>query len=302
MRGARMALLVAPTLVGACAGNPDRHTLAELRHVEPDVTEVQVQNGLDQAMLGYRKFLDEAPESALTPEAMRRLADLELEKEYGILGDGKIVELAAPETAAAPAPAKAAEPDRPRAAEIADHSESEQDFERRVARGEETRPSKPRADLALPGGKQAPPAGPLQAIALYDQILATYPDYQFNDQVLYKKARALDELGRIDEAISVIERLVAEYPHTRHMDEVQFRRAEYFFTRRKFLDAEKAYAAITQMGPSSEYYELALYKLGWTLYKQDMHEEALQQYVALLDYKVSTGYDFDQRADEDSER
>jgi len=79
MRGARTALLVAPALVAACAGNPDRHTLAELRHVEPDVTEVQVQNGLDQAMLGYRKFLEEAPESALTPEAMRRLADLKLE-------------------------------------------------------------------------------------------------------------------------------------------------------------------------------------------------------------------------------
>jgi TolA-binding protein len=56
------------------------------------------------------------------------------------------------------------------------------------------------------------------------------------------------------------------------------------------------------MGVGSEYYEHALYKLGWTLYKQELHEEALDQYVGLLDYKVSTGYDFDQTGDEGEER
>ena len=105
MRCVRTALLLAPILFGACAGNPDRHTLAELRNVEPDVKDVQVESSLDQAILGYRKFLEEAPESALTPEAMRRLADLKLEKEYGILGGGKLVELPAPETSLVPAAA-----------------------------------------------------------------------------------------------------------------------------------------------------------------------------------------------------
>ncbi len=144
--------------------------------------------------------------------------------------------------------------------------------------------------------------GPLEAIALYDKILKTYPTYPHNDQVLYQKSRALDELGRSDEAIAVMQRLIKEFPHSRHIDEVQFRRAEYFFTRRKYLDAEEAYSAITRMGVASEYYELAIYKLGWTFYKQEFHEEALHSYMALLDYKVSTGYDFDQSQDEDSER
>ncbi|MGH7336479.1 MAG: tetratricopeptide repeat protein, partial [Myxococcota bacterium] len=150
-------------------------------------------------------------------------------------------------------------------------------------------------------GKPAEPAG-LGAIALYDQILETYPNYPQNDQVLYQKARAFDELARTEEAIAVTEQLIAQYPGSRHIDEVQFRRAEYFFVRKRFLDAEKAYAAVTAVGPRSEYYELALYKLGWTLYKQDMLEEALHEYVALLDYKVSTGYDFDKKNDEDTER
>ncbi|HKA13659.1 MAG TPA: tetratricopeptide repeat protein, partial [Myxococcota bacterium] len=299
-RRAQTTWLLAPALAAACAGNPDRQTLARLHSVKPDTSEVKVENSLDQAMAGYRKFLEDAPESALTPEAMRRLADLKLEKEYGILGDGKIQELPAPE----PSAVEKEKPGSPRAkaANVAKPAESDRDFERRATREGKAPGAGEKMDLKLPNGKQAEPAGPLEAIALYDQILKTYPNYPQNDQVLYQKSRAFDELGRVDEAIGVIEQLIAQYPESRHIDEVQFRRAEYFFVRKKFLDAEKAYSAITAKGPRSEYYELALYKLGWTLYKQDMLEEALHEYMALLDYKVSTGYDFDQKSDEDTER
>ena len=99
-----------------------------------------------------------------------------------------------------------------------------------------------------------------------------------------------------------MERLIRANPHSAHFDEVQFRRGEYFFTRRKFRDAENAYSAIISLGASSSYYELALYKLGWTFYKQELYEEALHKYMALLDYKVSIGYDFDQTHEEDDER
>ena len=100
---ARTALVLAPALLTACLGNPDRRTLAELPRVEPDMTEIRVDDGLDEAMRGYERFLAEAPESSLTPEAMRRLADLKLEKEYGILGasEGEGAALPAPSAAAA---------------------------------------------------------------------------------------------------------------------------------------------------------------------------------------------------------
>ena len=45
-----------------------------------------------------------------------------------------------------------------------------------------------------------------------------------------------------------------------------------------------------------------LYKLGWSLYKQDFYDEALHHYMALLDYKLSVGYDFDQQHAEEDER
>ena len=145
-------------------------------------------------------------------------------------------------------------------------------------------------------------AGPLEAIKLYDRLLEKYPSHEHNDQVLYQKARAYDELGRTVEAMKVMEQLIAAYPNSKYLDEVHFRRAEHFFTRKKFRDAEGSYQAIIKMGPVSEYYELALYKLGWSLYKQEAYDEALDQYVALLDYKVSIGYDFDGKHEEGDER
>src|SRR5258708_6613384 len=84
-----IAVVIAPVFMVACAARPIKPvgtpgTLAELRNVRPDLQEVKVEQGLDQAMQQYRRFLEEAPETAMTPEAMRRLADLQLEKQFGI--------------------------------------------------------------------------------------------------------------------------------------------------------------------------------------------------------------------------
>ncbi|HEY0684823.1 MAG TPA: tetratricopeptide repeat protein [Steroidobacter sp.] len=302
MRPLRVALMLSPVLVTACAPAPDKQTLAELRNVPADTADVHVDQGLDRAMESYRRYLEETPKTAMTPEAMRRLADLKVEKQFGILGDGKMVELAAPEPAPERMVLAATGAERPKAAGIADLSESQQEFERR-ATSQAQLASGGREPVSVPGTTDTQAAsGPLEAIALYDQLLSEYPTYEHNDKVLYQKSRAYDELGRTEEAMQTMERLIAEHPESRYIDEVQFRRAEYFFTRRKFREAEGAYEAIIALGARSEYYELALYKLGWTLYKQEFYDEALHRYVALLDHKVSIGYDFDARHEEGDER
>ncbi len=53
MRRTRTALVLAPILGASCAGSPDRHTLAELRDVEPDVAEVRVEDSLDRVFLSH---------------------------------------------------------------------------------------------------------------------------------------------------------------------------------------------------------------------------------------------------------
>ena len=306
MRRLTLSLALAPALIVGCAKHPETAklaTLAELRDVQPDVQDANIEQGLDQAMQGYRRFLEQTPETTMTPEAMRRLADLQLEKQFGIrAGEGMPKPMAAPQPAAPSSVAQAA-PVPGAAAAAAGTRESDADFERRTT-----------AQSGMPAvsGNGVSPtdvvhadagaAGPLEAIALYDRLLTEYPGYEQNDKVLYQKARALDELGRTEEAMETMERLIVANPHSEHYDEVQFRRGEYFFTRRQYRDAEGAYSAIAAMGAGSSYYELALYKLGWTLYKQDFYEEALHKYMALLDHRVSIGYDFDKKAAEEDDK
>ncbi|HEX5109569.1 MAG TPA: tetratricopeptide repeat protein [Vicinamibacterales bacterium] len=312
MRRFAISIALTPALIVGCAARAEKTTgtLAELRNVRPDVQEVQVDQGLEQAMLHYRRFLEETPETSMTPEAMRRLADLQLEKQFGIrTGNAQRREMAAPEAARAVAGAPI-ESSTPIAASAGGGlRESDQDFERRATAESGILPDSHNASLTdLPSDSRtavladADAKGPLEAIALYDKLLTEYPNYEHRDKVLYQKARAYDELGRTDDAIETMERLISANPNSEHFDEVQFRRGEYFFTRRRYRDAESAYTAITALGARSSYYELALYKLGWTFYKRESYEQALDKYTALLDYKVSIGYDFDGQHTEEDER
>ena len=203
-------------------------------------------------MQSYRRYLDETPTSAMTPEAMRRLADLQLEKEFGITGGpptGRWVEMAAPDAGAAPSEigaaarrARARRSPTPIAA-----AESDEDFERRTTGEVEFAPAAA-FDLPVPGTEGVAQSGPLEAIAIYERLLAEYPNYERRDQVLYQMARAYDELGRTEEAMDVMQRLVGEFGYSRYNDEVQFRRGEYYFTRRRFREAEGAYEQIVAAG------------------------------------------------------
>ena len=291
-------IAVACTGVAGCATTGQQGTLAELQQVPADVEEVYLDDSLERAAESYRRYLAETSESARTPEAMRRLADLQIEQAYGVLGSGEIVEMASPEaatqTAATVADANTAAP--------VEASESEQDFEQRATGRQELLSAGAQFDVQLPESeRESVPTGPREAIKTYQEILDKYPTYERNDKVLYQMSRAYDEIGQPDDAMVVMDRLIAEYPYSKHIDEVHFRRGEYFFVRKKYLDAEDAYGAIIGMGSTSPYYELALYKQGWTLYKQELYEDALHNYMAMLDYRLSIGYDFDRDYAENDE-
>ncbi len=295
----RFFMLALPLLLVACSSVDNRATIAQLRDVRIEIKEEKLDGGLEKAMESYRRFLAETPDSPLAPEAIRRLADLKVEKEYGLITDGgeqapRGAELTAPEPAGRPeaAPAKPALALAPAAAENA------LDFEKRTTGRTQVAGAAGEVDAAPPGADDLERAGALEAVELYRKLLDEYPLYERNDQVLYQMCRAYEELGRIEEAMAVMDRLVHDFPHSRYLDEVQFRRAEYFFAHRRYLDAEDAYGSIVSIGAGSSFYQLALYKLGWTFYKQELYDEALGRFIALLDYKVSVGYDFAQTADE----
>jgi tetratricopeptide (TPR) repeat protein len=289
MNRIRLFIWVAPVLLAACSSPGTKDTIAELRDVHIEIKEEKIEGGLEQAMLSYQRFLEETPDSDLTPEAIRRLADLKLEKEYGTLtGSEGFADLA-------PAvPATEGAPPQRAASHIPVHEESEADFERRATRRQPVESAAAAPGTPVEGFPDLERAGTREAIALYKRLLEEYPRYKRNDQVLYQMSRAYEELGQVEEAMEVMDRMVRDVPRSRYIDEVQFRRAEYFFVHKRFLDAEDAYGSIVDMGAGSSFYELALYKVGWTFYKQELYKDALDRFIALMDHKVATGYDFEQ--------
>jgi len=306
-------LSIVVVLVASCAvDGGNQGTIAQLEKQQIELKDVDVEGGLDKAMAGYQKFLEETPESQLTPEAIRRLADLKIEKEYGTVTSENDLKpeststgasVSAPDisssaqsTAAPDAGSKTSKgPIGAAALAAAKKSESEKEFEKRTTKADKTK--KEKENLQLPKGEPGADlenANAAQAINLYKKLLEKYPLYERNDQVLYQLSRAYEETGQVDEAMKIMNRLVKQFPNSRYNDEVHFRRGEYYFTRKKWLDAEDAYGASLKYGVGSVYYERALYKKGWTFYKQELFEEALKEFFILLDYKVSIGYDFEQ--------
>src|SRR4029077_19723009 len=177
-------IVIAPVFMVGCAARPIKPvgtggTLVTLRNVRPDLQDVKVEQGLDQAMQQYRRFLEQSPETAMTPEAMRRLADLQLEKQFGIrAGNNKPREMAAPKPAPVLPGSRAGSPNPAAAAASARLHESDQDFERRttaeagILAGGNAGAST--ADAVRAG---ADPEGPLEAVALYNRLLTEYPSY-----------------------------------------------------------------------------------------------------------------------------
>ena len=77
-----LTLAATSALLASCAMTNREGTLASLNDVEFEVKEEKVDGSLEKALASYQKFLEETPETEMTPEALRRLADLKIQKEY----------------------------------------------------------------------------------------------------------------------------------------------------------------------------------------------------------------------------
>jgi hypothetical protein len=72
-------IIAVPVILIGCHSINDKDTLAELQKMQVEINEERIEDGLDKAMLSYQRFLEKTPDSVMTPEAIRRLADLKIE-------------------------------------------------------------------------------------------------------------------------------------------------------------------------------------------------------------------------------
>ena len=204
------SVLALPLLLSACQ-TTGKDTIAQLRNTQIEIKEGKIEDAPEKAMEGYRRFLEETPDSALKPEAIRRLADLKVEKEYGLLSGDSGPErrnsanaLPAPERARPGAPTRSSVPVPARNRS----GESQADFEKRAAQTDAPAHAPAAAgDGPVEGVDDLERVGASEAIELYKKLLNDYPTYERNDQVLYQMSRAYEELGRVKEAMQVMDRL-----------------------------------------------------------------------------------------------
>ena len=84
----RAGLLLTLLLTSACNTTPvkNQNTLSLLDQTNISVNDEKVDDSLHKAMESYRKYIEQASASNIRPEAIHRLADLEVDKSYQIEG------------------------------------------------------------------------------------------------------------------------------------------------------------------------------------------------------------------------
>lgn len=142
-------------------------------------------------------------------------------------------------------------------------------------------------ELPQAGGQEALyPRQIDDSVQLYRDILERYPDRPDNDKVLYQLARAYEHSARPEESLATLGQIIARYPDSSHTQEAQFRRGEILFVGKDYRAAEQAYARVVAAGDVSPYYQQALYKQGWCLFKQSLFSEGLDAFITLLDAQL----------------
>lgn len=133
---------------------------------------------------------------------------------------------------------------------------------------------------------------PLTAvIQLFEKLIEDHP-LERHDRLMYQLSREYEESGDLDTALASLDRMVKLYQDSKFYDEAQFRRGEILFSKRQYAEAEQAYSqviAFRKYDDKSIYYEQAVYKQGWSQFKQSRYNKALNSFLHLLDLHTHEG-------------
>jgi len=134
----------------------------------------------------------------------------------------------------------------------------------------------------------------LESVSAYRRVVDYYPEYPAIDETLYYLGFALVQMGRQAEAFPYFARLVREAPNSQYVPEALLNIGEFYFNAGRMEDAEKMYTEVENFKDST-IYGLAIYKKGWCLYNLARHEEAMNQFLTVIDFAktpeaVKSGY------------
>jgi TolA-binding protein len=145
---------------------------------------------------------------------------------------------------------------------------------------------------ALPPGDDPPPEPRAhfdKPIAIYSRLIIKFPDYKLIDAVYYLLAYDLDQQGDPDAAREIFAEVIQKFPKSRFVAEAWMRLGEHAFdttdedATAALLQAAEAYKHVLEH-PDHPLYDKALYKLGWTWYRLDRYDDAVDSFAKLIDF------------------
>ncbi|MCM2333933.1 MAG: tetratricopeptide repeat protein, partial [Anaeromyxobacteraceae bacterium] len=147
------------------------------------------------------------------------------------------------------------------------------------------------AKRALAEGREPPPE-PMKSyapsIALYQRLITGFPDYRFTHGIYYLLAYCLGEMGQGQEAQTAYQTLIERYPDSAFVAEAWVRLGDWHFDEVAADSLQKSAQAFSKMYafPDHPLYARAIYKLGWTYYRMDDFQNAVESFTRLLDHYV----------------
>jgi len=120
-----------------------------------------------------------------------------------------------------------------------------------------------------------------QAIDMSLQILQRFPAVPFRDKVTYRIALYYSEQGDRVKAAEYYVRLTKETKDPDLLEECYFRLGEYFFDQKDYSSTIKYYSQVVESW-DNPFFDMALYKLGWSYYNVDDFAKAISTFVYLI--------------------
>lgn len=110
-----------------------------------------------------------------------------------------------------------------------------------------------------------------------------YPYISFIDKILYRMALCYQEENNSVKSQEYFDKLITQAPNSPLVAESYFRLAEHYFDDGKYEDAIKYYSKlVTKNRWNNTFFDMSLYKLGWTYYKLNKYPEAISNFMFLL--------------------
>ena len=125
-----------------------------------------------------------------------------------------------------------------------------------------------------------------EAVKVYMDVVNRFPDARNIDAVLYYLGFTLVQLDRAEEAYPYFTRIVRDIPTSPYAPDALLNVGEFYFNSGRMQEAYQIYSEVENF-PTSNAYGLAIYKKGWCLFNMGKHDEAMDQFLKVIEFAKS---------------